>query len=59
MGYVPYVGFATHHRATVKIRLYFKRLMFMKCFVKKKKNGWSQQMVSKQLDLGFVRKVEV
>jgi hypothetical protein len=33
MGYVPYVGFATHSRAIVKIRLYFKRLMFMKCFV--------------------------
>jgi len=34
MGYVPYVGFATYHRATAKIRLYFKRLIFMQ---KKKK----------------------
>jgi hypothetical protein len=32
MGYVPYVGFATYHRATVKIRFYFKRLMFMQMF---------------------------
>jgi hypothetical protein len=37
MGHVPYVGFATYRRATVRIHLYFKRLMFMKCFVKKKK----------------------
>jgi hypothetical protein len=37
MGNVLYVGFATYHRATVKIHLYFKELMFMKCFVKKKK----------------------
>jgi hypothetical protein len=45
MGYVPYVGFATNLRATVKIHLYFKRLMFMKCFyikIKIKKNGSSQ-----------------
>jgi hypothetical protein len=34
---VPYVGFATYRRVTVKIRLYFKELMFMKCFIKKKK----------------------
>jgi hypothetical protein len=27
MGYVLYVGFATYRRATVKIHLYFKRLM--------------------------------
>jgi hypothetical protein len=33
MGYVPYVGFATYRHATVKIILYFKRLMFMECFV--------------------------
>jgi len=39
MGYVPYVGFATHRRAIVKIHLYFKRLMFMKYFVYKKKMG--------------------
>jgi hypothetical protein len=32
MGYVPYVGFVTYRRATVKIRLYFKRLMFMQMF---------------------------
>jgi len=39
MGNVLYVGFATYRRATVKIHLYFKELMFMKCFVKKKKKG--------------------
>jgi hypothetical protein len=33
MGYVPYVGFVTYRHAIVKIRLYFKGLMFMKCFV--------------------------
>jgi len=33
MGYIPYVGFATYRRATVKIHLYFKRLMFMEYFV--------------------------
>jgi hypothetical protein len=33
MGYVPYVGFATYRRTTVKIRLYFKRLMFMQMFL--------------------------
>jgi hypothetical protein len=37
MGYVPYVGFATYCRATVKIGLYFKRLMFMQMFCIKKK----------------------
>jgi hypothetical protein len=37
MGYVLYVGFATYRRVTVNIRLYFKGLMFMKCFVLKKK----------------------
>jgi len=42
MGYVPYVGFVTYRRATMKIRLYFKRLMFMQMFwiiKKKKKTG--------------------
>jgi hypothetical protein len=41
MGYVPYVGSATHCRTTVKIRLYFKRLMIkqMICIEKKKKKG--------------------
>jgi hypothetical protein len=39
MGNVPYVGFATYRRATVKIRLYFKELMFTKCFERKKKRG--------------------
>jgi hypothetical protein len=29
MWYVPYVGFAIYRRVTVKIRLYFKGLMFM------------------------------
>jgi hypothetical protein len=37
MGYILYVGFATYCRVTVKIRLYFKGLMFMKCFVYIKK----------------------
>jgi len=37
MGYVPYVSFATYHCATVNICLYFKRLMFMQIFCKKKK----------------------
>ncbi len=37
MGYVPYDGFATYRRATVNIRLYFKKLIFMKCFKKKKR----------------------
>jgi hypothetical protein len=41
MGYVPYVGFATYRRVTVKIRLYFKELMFRKCFGKKKEKGSS------------------
>jgi hypothetical protein len=41
MEYVPYVGFATYCHATVKIHLYFKRLMFMKClvYIYKKKMG--------------------
>jgi hypothetical protein len=39
MGYVPYVGFATYRRATVKIHLCFKRLMFMQLScIKNKKN---------------------
>jgi len=33
MGYVSQVGFATYRRATVNIHLYFKRLIFKKCFV--------------------------
>jgi hypothetical protein len=37
MGNVPYVGFATYLRATVKIHLYFKRLIFMQMFCIKKK----------------------
>jgi len=45
MGYVPYVGFATYRRATVKIRLYFKRLMFMQMFrIYKKKKMNKKQM---------------
>jgi hypothetical protein len=39
MRYVPYVGFVTYRRATVKISLYFKRLMFMQIFCIKKKTG--------------------
>jgi hypothetical protein len=38
MRYVPYVGFATYRRAIVKIRLYFKRLMHMQMFCKKKRD---------------------
>jgi hypothetical protein len=37
IGNVPYVGFATYRRATVMIRLYFKRLRVMQMFCKKKK----------------------
>jgi hypothetical protein len=39
MGNVSYVGFATHRRATMRIHLYFKRLMIkqMTCIKKKKK----------------------
>jgi len=44
MGYVPYVGFATYHRATMKIPLYFKRLMFMQ--MKKKKKGVVTYVIS-------------
>jgi hypothetical protein len=46
MGNVPYVGFATHRRATVRIHLYFKRLMIKQMIcIKKKKNGSSQLML--------------
>jgi len=38
MGYVSYVGFTTYRCATVKIHLYFKRLMFMQIFCIKIKN---------------------
>jgi hypothetical protein len=41
MGYVPYVGFATHRRATVRIHLYFKRLMIKQMIYNNKKNGSS------------------
>jgi len=44
MGYAPHVGFATYRCATVKIHLCFKRLIFMKCFVKKKKIGSSHNI---------------
>jgi hypothetical protein len=37
MGYVPYVGLATHRRATVRIHLYFKRLMIKQMICIKKK----------------------
>jgi hypothetical protein len=36
-GVCTYVGFATHRRATVKILLYIKGLMFMNRLKKKKK----------------------
>jgi len=45
-GICTYVGFATYCRATVKIRLYLKGLMIMKClYKKKKKKKWSSQIV--------------
>jgi hypothetical protein len=59
MGYVPSVGFATYCHATVKIRLYFKRLMFMQMFCILKKKWPSQQMVSEQFALQLLGKVEV
>jgi hypothetical protein len=37
MGYVPYVGFVTHHHATMRIHLQFKRLMIKQMICKKKK----------------------
>jgi len=39
MEYVPYVGFGKYRRTTVKINLYFKRIMIkqMICIYKKKK----------------------
>jgi hypothetical protein len=47
MGYVPYVGFVTHRRATVRIHLYFKRLMIKQMIcIKKKKNGSSHGVFS-------------
>jgi len=40
MGYVPYVDFATHRRATVRIHLHFKRLVFKQMIcIKKIKMG--------------------
>jgi hypothetical protein len=49
MGYVPYVGFATHRRATVRIHLHFKRLMFkqMICIKKKKKKKGCHNLSSR------------
>jgi hypothetical protein len=44
MGYVLYIGFATYLLATMKIRLYFKRLMFMQMFCKKKKGHHNRQV---------------
>jgi hypothetical protein len=43
MGSVPYVGFATYHPATMKVYLYFKRLMFMQMFCIKKKGRHNPQ----------------
>lgn len=45
--YVPYAGFETCRRTTVKIRLYFKRLMFMQMFCKKKKKKGRHNFGSK------------
>jgi hypothetical protein len=47
MGYVPYVSFATYRRATVNIRLYFKRLIFVQMFcIKKKKKKMGRHICS-------------
>jgi hypothetical protein len=44
MGYVPYVGFATHRHVIVRIHLYLKRLMIKQIIcIKKKKKRLSQQ----------------
>jgi len=46
MGYVPYVGFATHRHVIVKIHLYLKRLMIKQIICikkKKKKKSFAQQ----------------
>jgi hypothetical protein len=44
MGYVPYVGFATHRHVIVRIHLYLKRLMIKQIIcIKKKKKSLSQQ----------------
>jgi hypothetical protein len=54
MGYVPYVGFATYRRATVKIHLYFKRLMFMQMFciyILKKKGHHTNPNFRTQIEL--------
>jgi hypothetical protein len=37
MGHVLFVGFATHRCATMKIRLYFKKLLFMQMIYEKEK----------------------
>jgi len=48
MEYVPYVGFATHRRATVIIHLYFKRLMFMKmiCIKRRRRKKKKKRVVT-------------
>jgi hypothetical protein len=43
MGNVPYVGFATYHRAIVKIRLYFKRFKKKKKKTPSKMEGYTHQ----------------
>jgi hypothetical protein len=57
MKYVSYVGFAIYRRATVKIHLYFKRLMFMQMFYinkkKKKKKKKKTGRVSRGLFFFF------
>jgi hypothetical protein len=40
MGYVPYVGFATHRRASMRIHSYFKRLMIKQYELYKNKKKW-------------------
>jgi len=44
-----YVGFATYRHATVKIHLYFKGLMFMKCFVLKKEKKKKKKKKKKKV----------
>jgi hypothetical protein len=59
MGYVLYVGFAIHRRATVRIHLYFKRLMFkqMICIKKKKKKKNKKKKSSKKNDFLFLKNI--
>jgi hypothetical protein len=54
IGNVPYVGFATYRRATVKIRLYFKGLMIMWMFCIKKKKKKKKKKKNGSSHVGFI-----